>query len=83
MLPKTGRQILVCGRLPRNKNFAIDHPKFVFVEPSLLWFVNDKIPINPSVIEKDNRGVYRMFASGHASVSETHALVSVIKSCIQ
>jgi hypothetical protein len=78
MLPKTDRQILVCGRLPRDNNFAFEHPNYIFVEPSLLWYVNDVIPRDPYLITKDKRGVWRMFASSHASRNETEILVNVV-----
>jgi hypothetical protein len=79
LMPNTKRRILVCGRLPRNNNFADDHPNYVFVEPSLLWFVNDKLPREPTLVSKDKRGVYRIFASGHASQNETRRLLEAVK----
>jgi hypothetical protein len=79
MLPKTDRQILVCGRLPRDKNFIRYYPNHVFVEPSLLWYVNDKIPRDPYMVTKDSRGVWRIFLSSHASPNESDVLVNVVQ----
>lgn len=79
LLPKKKRKILVCGRLPRNNNFADAHPNYVFVEPSLLWFLNDKVPREPTLVSKDKRGVYRIFTSGHASIYETQCLLEAVK----
>jgi hypothetical protein len=67
--------IYVCGRLPRHK---IQTKDYIFVEPSLLYYVNNTVVTEPSVIECDVRGVWRMFASGHASLKETQKLKKLI-----
>jgi hypothetical protein len=74
MLPKTNREIQVCGRFLK-QNFNVQNNKdAVFLEPSMLYFVNDNFPKNVREIYVDARGVKKLFFGTHASKNETNKL---------
>lgn len=78
VISQNNRKVQICGRL-KKQGFDCKSSSTVFVEPSMLYFVNDTFPIDTKKVSTDNRGVVKLFFGTHASPKETQMLTSSLQ----